>query len=126
MTVRPSLDETHSTPSCNAVEPISSNGSVWQAFGSGTRIRSPSRRQPGRRRGVSAAGSTASHSTPTNPNVQYMGALNQDVIDSANESGVATDPNATYDLPAETPAPEEGSESTDSSDSSSEETDDAA
>ena len=55
-----------------------------------------------------------------------MGALNQDVIDSANESGVATDPNATYDLPAETPAPEEGSESTDSSDSSSEETDDAA
>lgn len=64
--------------------------------------------------------------TPTDPNVQYMGALNQDVIDSANESGVATDPNATYDLPAETPAPEEGSESTDSSDSSSEETDDAA
>lgn len=64
--------------------------------------------------------------TPTDPNVQYMGTLNQDVIDSANESGVATDPNATYDLPAETPAPEEGSESTDSSDSSSEETDDAA
>lgn len=63
---------------------------------------------------------------PTDPNVQYMGALNQDVIDSANESGVATDPNATYDLPAETPAPEEGSESTDSSDSSSDEADDAA
>ena len=63
---------------------------------------------------------------PTDPNVQYMGALNQDVVNSANESGVATDPNATYDLPAETPAPEEGSESTDSSDSSSEETDDAA
>lgn len=64
--------------------------------------------------------------TPTDPNVQYMGALNQDVIDSANESGVATDPNATYDLPAETPAPEEGSESTDSSDSSTDEADDAA
>lgn len=63
---------------------------------------------------------------PTDPNVQYMGALNQDVIDSANESGVATDPNATYDLPAETPAPEEGSESTDSSDSSTDEADDAA
>lgn len=67
---------------------------------------------------------------PTDPNVQYMGALNQDVIDSANESGVATDPNATYDLPTETAAPEgegtDASDSTDSSDSSSEETDDAA
>ena len=63
---------------------------------------------------------------PTDPNVQYMGALNQDVVNSANESGVATDPNATYDLPAETPAPEEGSESTGSSDSSTDEADDAA
>ena len=67
---------------------------------------------------------------PTDPNVQYMGALNQDVIDSANESGVATDPNATYDLPTETAAPEgegtDASDSTGSSDSSTDETDDAA
>ena len=67
---------------------------------------------------------------PTDPNVQYMGALNQDVVNSANESGIETDPNATYDLPTETAAPEgegtDASDSTDSSDSSSEETNDAA
>ena len=69
--------------------------------------------------------------TPTDPNVQYMGTLNEEVVDSANESGVETDPNATYDLPTETPAPEGedgsgASDSTDSSDSSSDEADDAA
>ena len=68
--------------------------------------------------------------TPTDPNVQYMGSLNEEVVNSANESGVETDPNATYDLPTETPAPEgEGgsdtSDSTDGSDSS-DEADDAA
>ncbi len=67
---------------------------------------------------------------PTDPNVQYMGALNQDVVDSANESGIETDPNATYDLPTETAAPEgegtDASDSTGSSDSSTDEADDAA
>ena len=68
--------------------------------------------------------------TPTDPNVQYMGALNQDVVNSANESGIETDPNATYDLPTETAAPEgegtDASDSTGSSDSSTDEADDAA
>ncbi len=68
--------------------------------------------------------------TPTDPNVQFMGTINQDVVDSANESGVETDPNATYDLPTETAAPEgegtDSSGSTDSSDSSTDEADDAA
>lgn len=66
---------------------------------------------------------------PTDPNVQYMGTLNQDVVESASESGVETDPNATYDLPTASPTPEgedDGSGSTDSSDSSSDEADDAA
>lgn len=64
---------------------------------------------------------------PTDPNVQYMGTLNQDVVESANESGIETDPNATYDLPTASPTPEgDGSGSTDSSDSSSDEADDAA
>ena len=54
---------------------------------------------------------------PTDPNVQYMGALNQDVVNAAGESGVETDPNATYDLPSPTvsPSPDaSGSEGTDS------------
>lgn len=67
---------------------------------------------------------------PTDPNVQYMGALNQDVVNSANESGIETDPNATYDLPTETAAPEgegtDASDGTGSSDSSTDEADDAA
>ena len=68
--------------------------------------------------------------TPTDPNVQYMGSLNEEVVNSANESGVETDPNATYDLPTETPAPEgeDGSDTSDSTDGSdsSDEADDAA
>ena len=54
---------------------------------------------------------------PTDPNVQYMGALNQDVVNAAGESGVETDPNATYDLPSPSASPSpdaSGSEGTDS------------
>ena len=69
---------------------------------------------------------------PTDPNVQYMGALNQDVVNAAGESGVETDPNATYDLPspAASPSPDasgsEGTDNTDGSGSSSYSEDDAA
>ena len=69
---------------------------------------------------------------PTDPNVQYMGALNQDVVNAAGESGVETDPNATYDLPSPSASPSpdasgsEGTDNTDGSGSSSYSEDDAA
>ena len=41
----------------------------------------------------------------TDPNVQYMGSLNEEVVSAAGESGTEIDPNASYDLPEPTAAP---------------------
>ena len=64
--------------------------------------------------------------SPTDPNVQYMGSLNEEVVTAAGEDGTEIDPNATYDLPAATatPAPDASGADSGSSDSSS--ADDAA
>ena len=55
--------------------------------------------------------------SPTDPNVQYMGSLNEEVVTAAGESGTEIDPNASYDLPAPSPSPapaESGSAGADS------------
>ena len=64
--------------------------------------------------------------SPTDPNVQYMGSLNEEVVTAAGEDGTEIDPNASYDLPAATatPAPDASGADSGSSDSSS--ADDAA
>ena len=62
--------------------------------------------------------------SPTDPNVQYMGSLNEEVVTAA--GGTEIDPNATYDLPTATatPAPDASGADSGSSDPSS--ADDAA
>ncbi len=64
--------------------------------------------------------------SPTDPNVQYMGSLNEEVVTAAGEDGTEIDPNATYDLPTATatPAPDASGADSGSSDPSS--ADDAA
>ena len=55
--------------------------------------------------------------TPSDPNVQYMGTLNEDVVSAAEESGATDNPDAVYDLPTATatPSPDDGSASQDGS-----------
>lgn len=64
--------------------------------------------------------------SPTDPNVQYMGSLNEEVVTAAGEDGTEIDPDATYDLPTATatPAPDASGADSGSSDPSS--ADDAA
>lgn len=59
--------------------------------------------------------------SPTDPNVQYMGSLNEEVVTAAGEDGTEIDPNASYDLPAATatPAPDASGADSGSSDPSS-------
>ena len=51
----------------------------------------------------------------TDPNVQYMGGLNEEVISSAQEGGVEIDPNAVYETPAPEPTPDPNAASEDGS-----------
>ena len=64
--------------------------------------------------------------SPTDPNVQYMGSLNEEVVTAAGEDGTEIDPNATYAPPTPTapPAPDASGADSGSSDPSS--ADDAA
>lgn len=59
--------------------------------------------------------------SPTDPNVQYMGSLNEEVVTAAGEDGTEIDPNASYDLPTATatPAPDASGADSGSSDPSS-------
>ena len=43
--------------------------------------------------------------SPTDPNVQYMGSLNEEVVNAAGENGTEIDPNASYDLPSPSASP---------------------
>ena len=66
--------------------------------------------------------------TPSDPNVQYMGTLNENVVTAAEEEGAAENPDAVYDLPEPSPSPDPAaaSGSTDGSEESSDTGNDAA